>query len=79
MKLNIDGRLAVISGAAGGLGLATAKVLAEDGARLFLTDTSEDALTEAADTLGSSVVGHYALPLFSLATLPLVPLLKPAK
>ena len=63
MKLNIDGRLAVISGAAGGIGLATARVLAEDGARLFLTDTSEDALAEAAGTLGHSVVGSYAADL----------------
>ncbi|MBY6005067.1 SDR family oxidoreductase [Salipiger bermudensis] len=63
MKLNIDGRLAVISGAAGGIGMATAKVLAEDGARLFLTDTSEEAVAQAADALGDAVVGHSAADL----------------
>ena len=63
MDLNIDGRLAVVSGAAGGIGMATAKVLAEDGAKLFLTDNSSDGLAKAAETLGSAVVGFEAADL----------------
>ncbi|MFW2589869.1 SDR family NAD(P)-dependent oxidoreductase [Sagittula sp. SSi028] len=58
MKLNIDGRLAVISGAAGGIGMATAQALAEDGARLFLTDTTQDGLDRAAEAVGPAVCGQ---------------------
>ncbi|WP_349537128.1 SDR family oxidoreductase [Sagittula sp. NFXS13] len=60
VNLDIDGKLAVVTGAAGGLGTATAQVLAEEGVKLFLTDTSEEALAEAVDKLGDAVVGHLA-------------------
>ncbi len=59
MNLNIDGRIALISGASGGLGLASAKCLAEEGVRLFLTDMNEEALRAAVDELHESVVGFY--------------------
>lgn len=40
MDLQISGRIAVITGAAGGIAKATAQALASDGAKLFLTDVS---------------------------------------
>ena len=57
MDLNIRGRTAVISGAAGDISVETARILLADGARLILTDIDEDELREAAEKLdgGESV------------------------
>ena len=57
MDLGIEGRLAVITGASGGMGLETAKVLAAEGARLVLSDLEADALEEAA----SGIDGDHVL------------------
>ena len=51
MDLKIDGRCAVISGAAGDMALETAKILLEEGCRLILTDIDEEELREAAGKL----------------------------
>lgn len=48
MDLGIEGKLALVTGAAGGLGRESAKALGNDGARLLLTDTDADDLAEAA-------------------------------
>jgi NAD(P)-dependent dehydrogenase (short-subunit alcohol dehydrogenase family) len=54
----LDGRIAVITGAASprGLGLATARLFAEHGARLLLLDLDEGAVRAAAATLAGA--GH---------------------
>ncbi|MBL0423351.1 SDR family oxidoreductase [Ramlibacter sp. AW1] len=44
----LQGRVALITGAAGGLGRATALAMAAEGARLVLTDRDEDGLRETA-------------------------------
>lgn len=44
MDLGISGRTAVITGAAGGIGMETARVLLDDGARVLLTDIDESEL-----------------------------------
>ena len=49
MDLGITGKLALITGAAGEIGLETALLLAGDGANLLLTDFDEDELAEAAE------------------------------
>ena len=47
MALAIKGRVALISGASGGIGLATARLLSEEGVRLVLTDLKQDGLHQA--------------------------------
>ncbi len=47
----LQGKVAYITGAASGIGLATANLFAEQGANLYLADLSEDKLNEAADTI----------------------------
>lgn len=44
MDLAIKGRVALITGASGGIGLATAKQLSEEGVQLILSDLKLDAL-----------------------------------
>ena len=44
----LDGKVAIVTGAGGGIGRATAVRLAEEGARLGLTDLKADPLEEAA-------------------------------
>lgn len=51
MDLGIDGKLAVVTGAGGGLGAAAARELATEGVRLFLTDTGGSALEGTAAEL----------------------------
>jgi NAD(P)-dependent dehydrogenase (short-subunit alcohol dehydrogenase family) len=53
------GRKALVTGAASGIGLATAQALAEQGSRLVLVDANRDALENAAGLLGESVVAQY--------------------
>ena len=52
MDLGIDGRRALVTGGAGGLGLATARFLQDDGAEVILTDIGGDKLDEASLALG---------------------------
>ena len=48
MDLKIKGKRALITGATGGLGVETARFLAEDGVSLFLSDLKEDKLKDVA-------------------------------
>ena len=47
----LQGKVVYITGAASGIGLATAKLFAEQGANLFLADRTADKLNEAADAI----------------------------
>lgn len=51
----LDGKVAVITGAANGIGLAAARRFAEEGARLLLVDLHEDSLAQAARDIGPDV------------------------
>jgi len=53
----IEGKVAVITGGAGGIGMAVASRLAAEGARLVLVDIDGDAVTAAAETVGSGAIG----------------------
>ena len=51
MDLNLKGRCAVITGAAGDMAMETARILLDEGCRLILTDIDEDELRQVADSL----------------------------
>ncbi|GAA1980007.1 SDR family oxidoreductase [Isoptericola halotolerans] len=53
MDLGIEGRVAVVTGADSGIGLASALELLREGARVVLTDTDEAAVRAAAESLGA--------------------------
>lgn len=53
----LDGKVAIITGAGQGIGLGIARVLIREGARVILTDIDESRVTEAANELGSSAIG----------------------
>ncbi len=59
MKYPFEGKVALVTGAASGLGLATAKAFAESGAAVALADWNEGAVRVAADELSGQ--GHRAL------------------
>ncbi|MCS0587811.1 SDR family NAD(P)-dependent oxidoreductase [Massilia norwichensis] len=49
--MKLDGRSAIVTGAAGGIGLATARRLLRDGASVLLADLNQDKLEAAASQL----------------------------
>ena len=54
-RFRVDGRVAVVTGGASGIGLASGAILAEAGARVFLVDRDGDAAQAAAERLGAGV------------------------
>jgi len=59
MNISFESKVALVTGAGSGLGLATAKAFAESGASVVLADANEEAVGSAAEEL--SVLGHKAL------------------
>lgn len=57
--LDFSGKVALVTGAAAGMGLATARAFAEAGAAVVLADFKEDAVKTAAEALVAA--GHKAL------------------
>src|SRR4051794_40995484 len=60
---SLDGRLCLVTGAASGIGRATALAASRAGARLVLTDVNQQGLDAAAAELGDAPVAHRALDL----------------
>jgi NAD(P)-dependent dehydrogenase (short-subunit alcohol dehydrogenase family) len=54
----LDGKVGIITGAASGIGAATAKVLAREGAKLVLTDIDDAAGAALAEQLGGVYLHH---------------------
>src|SRR3984893_9464225 len=59
MKISFENKVALVTGAASGLGLATAKAFAESGASVVLADWNEKAVRSAAEELAAQ--GHKTL------------------
>src|SRR3954447_3302945 len=57
--LDYSGKVALVTGAAAGMGLATARAFAEAGAAVVLADFKEDAVKAAAEELAAA--GHNGL------------------
>ncbi|HEU5151665.1 MAG TPA: SDR family oxidoreductase [Iamia sp.] len=57
MDIGMDGKVAVVTGASKGIGLATARVLAEAGAAVLLTSRKPEALEVAAASITDAVPG----------------------
>jgi 3-oxoacyl-[acyl-carrier protein] reductase len=60
MKLELEGRIALVSGASRGIGRAIAKALAAEGAKVALAARGFDGLTAAAKEIGGEVSAHAA-------------------
>src|SRR3954452_22223476 len=58
---SLDGRLCLVTGAASGIGRATALAAAQQGARLVLTDVQAEGLDAVAREAGGAVALHRAL------------------
>ncbi len=56
LAIDMNGKVALVTGAASGLGRAAARKLAEVGAKLCLVDVNEAGLKETADLLGGAEV-----------------------
>jgi NADP-dependent 3-hydroxy acid dehydrogenase YdfG len=53
-RLRLKDRVAVITGGTSGIGLATARVFKQEGAKVVVTGRKQDALDAAAEELGPS-------------------------
>jgi NAD(P)-dependent dehydrogenase (short-subunit alcohol dehydrogenase family) len=60
MPERLQGKVAVITGGSTGIGLATAKVFAQEGAAVFITGRRQDALDAAVAEIGHGAVGLQA-------------------
>ncbi|WP_394933726.1 SDR family NAD(P)-dependent oxidoreductase [uncultured Ilumatobacter sp.] len=65
MDLGIAGRRAVVAGGSSGLGLASAKALAEEDVRVAICGRNEDRLRSAA-----AVIGHECVPIVADVSTP---------
>src|SRR6195952_6142021 len=54
---NLDGKVAVITGATSGMALAGAKLFVDEGAHVFISGRRQDELDQAVELIGRNVTG----------------------
>src|SRR5215210_3121783 len=54
----LDGRVAIVTGSARGIGRATAELLGEHGARVVVNDLDADVARQTADEIGGETAVH---------------------
>ncbi len=59
MDIRFDGKTAIVTGAASGIGLATARMLAESGATVIVADLNTEKAEAVAAELGHGALGYY--------------------
>ncbi|GAN55171.1 SDR family NAD(P)-dependent oxidoreductase [Tanticharoenia sakaeratensis] len=57
MTYGFDGKVVIVTGGTSGIGLATAKAFADEGAFVFITGRRQDALDAAVTRIGGKVIG----------------------
>lgn len=57
MSKQLDGKIALVTGGTSGIGLATAQVLAAQGAQVFITGRRQTELDAAVDAIGAAATG----------------------
>ena len=58
MEIRFDGKTAIVTGGASGIGLATARELAESGATVIIADLTTERASAAAEDIGHGAIGH---------------------
>jgi len=76
MKLGLEGKTAIVTGGSKGIGLETARLLAEEGAKVLICARRESALAEARDDIAKTTgvkVETYSMDVTDLAQIEKLP------